>query len=104
MPHPSDFKQAFETAYAAPFPDILLKTMDRYTPRRTVEHKYYNRSFSMVQSSGMGKSRLVDHSARSRFTFPFNLHEPLPVGSQGMRPSAWFITWPTYFSTSLSPI
>jgi hypothetical protein len=52
----------------------------------------------------MGKSRLVDHSARSRFTFPFNLHEQLPIGSQGMRPSAWFNTWPIYFSTSLSPV
>jgi hypothetical protein len=86
MSHPSDFKQAFETEYAAPFPDILLTTMDLYTPRKGVT--YYNRSLSIVQSSGMGKSRLVDHSARSRFTFPFNLHEPLPAGSQGMRPPA----------------
>jgi hypothetical protein len=45
--------------------------------------RYYNRSFSVVQSSGMGKSRLADHSAKLRFAFPFNLHEPLPVGSGG---------------------
>jgi hypothetical protein len=55
--------------------------MDKYAPDRA--GRYYNRSFSVVQSSGMGKSRLADHSAKSRFAFPFNLHEPLPVGSGG---------------------
>jgi hypothetical protein len=68
--------------YSAPYPTILLTTMDLYTPRKG--DKYYNRSFSIVQSSGMGKSRLVDHSAKSRFTFPFNLHEQMPSGVKGM--------------------
>jgi hypothetical protein len=90
IPHTSDFKQAFETKYVARFPDILLTTMDLYTPRKDMES--YKRSFSIVQSSGMGKSRLVDHSATSRFTFPFNLHETMPIGLKSMRP-------PTQFST-----
>jgi hypothetical protein len=68
----SDFKQAFETEYTAPFPRILLTTMDLYAGSG---RQYYYRSFSIVQSSGMGKSRLADHSAKSRFAFPFNIHE-----------------------------
>jgi hypothetical protein len=95
--HTSDFKQAFETKYEAPCPDILLKTMDLYTGDID---KYYNRSFSIVQSSGMGKSRLVDHSATLRFTIPFNLHENMPAGSQSMHRPEVHSTSLT-FSTSL---
>ena len=91
-PYTPDFKQAFETKYAAPFPDILLSTMDHYAINKTT--KYYNRSFSIVQSSGMGKSRLVDHSAKSRFTFPFNLHEQLPLGSNGIYSPSLFSAEP----------
>lgn len=56
--------------------------MDLYA---TGNEKYYNRSFSIIQSSGMGKSRLVDYSARLRFTFPFNVHEQMPSGLKGMQ-------------------
>jgi hypothetical protein len=86
----------------APFPNILLTTMDQYTPARAED--YYNRSFTIVQSSGMGKSRLVDHSAKSRFTFPFNLHEKLPSGSRGIHPHACSRTRLIRFLTSLSSI
>jgi len=85
IPHVPDFKQAFEVEYSAPFPDILLNTMDLYSP--LLGGRYYNRSFSIVQSSGMGKSRLVDHSAKSRFTFPFNLHEMMSTRTKSMHPS-----------------
>jgi len=77
-----DFKQAFKTEFAARYPDLLLSVMDQYPPNAPT--KYYNRSLSIIQSSGMGKSRLVDHSAKSRFTFPINLHEKLPLGSSSM--------------------
>ena len=63
--------------------------MDLYTPKK--DDKCYNRSLSFVQASYMGKSRLVDHSAKYRFTFPFNLHEPLPIGFNGARPPSRFV-------------
>jgi hypothetical protein len=68
------FKSAFEKQYTSANPRILLQTIDEYLFSTT----YYNNSFPIIQSSGMGKSRLVDHSATLRFTIPFNLHEPLP--------------------------
>jgi hypothetical protein len=64
--------------------------MDLYMPGKG--GTFYNRSFSIVQSSGMGKSHLVDHSATSRFTFPFNLHENMPIGSESMRRPPQFST------------
>ena len=84
-PRETDLKRAFEMEYTSQFPDILLTTMDRYMV--DTSSRYNNRSFSIVQSSGTGKSRLVDHSARSGFTFPFNLHEPMEHGCYyGRRP------------------
>ena len=68
----TDFKTAFEQEYSAPKPEILLSTMDLYP---LAEYQYHNRSFFVVQSSGMGKSRLMDHSATLRFTLPFNICE-----------------------------
>ncbi|KAG7089223.1 hypothetical protein E1B28_010924 [Marasmius oreades] len=41
----------------------------------TIYAFYYNRSFSVIQSSGMGKSRLMDHFATLRFTIPFSIQE-----------------------------
>ncbi|KAG7089278.1 hypothetical protein E1B28_010977 [Marasmius oreades] len=71
------FKEAFEKDYCTPSPGILLRAMDRYHTHTS----YYNRSFPVVQSSGMGKSRLMDHSATLRFTIPFNIHEKLESGA-----------------------
>jgi len=45
--------------------------------------KPYNHSISIIQSSGMGKSRLVDSVARIKFCFPFNMREPSPPGKFG---------------------
>ena len=39
--------------------------------------KPYNHSIAIIQSSGMGKSRLVDSIAERKFCFPFNIREPL---------------------------
>jgi hypothetical protein len=36
----------------------------------------YNHSISLIQSSGMGKSRLMDSVAKLKFCFPFNMREP----------------------------
>lgn len=97
----SDFEQAFKRKYEAPFPDILLTTMDLYAPSKS--GSYYNRSFPIVQSSGMGKSRLVDHSAASRFTFPFNLHEDMEITSKCGPRHAQFGTRLTCFFPAYPP-
>jgi len=51
----------------------LLRTIDKYMSTDRV----YNLSMSIVQSSGCGKSRLVDKAAEERFAFPLNLRESL---------------------------
>jgi len=58
----SDFKQAFEAEYMTIHSDILLTTMDLYTPKK--DNKCYNHSLSFMQASCMGKSHLIDHSAK----------------------------------------
>jgi hypothetical protein len=63
--------------YMSQFPDILLTTMDQYVV--DASSRFY-RSFFILQSSGMGKSRLVDYSVQSWFTFPFNLHKQMELG------------------------
>jgi hypothetical protein len=58
--------------------DVLLANlMDRL--RKNPEHptmKPYNHSIAIIQSSGMGKSRLVDSIATMKFCFPFNIRGP----------------------------
>ncbi|KAG7089224.1 hypothetical protein E1B28_010925 [Marasmius oreades] len=76
------FKVAFEETHRSPFPNILLSAMDLYH----LDHPYYNRSFPVVQSSGMGKSRLMDHSATLRFAIPFNIHEGTDSGAEPYPP------------------
>jgi hypothetical protein len=46
----------------------------------------YNHSIAIIQSSGMGKSRLVDRVAQIKICFPFNLRGPLNVGQFGKIP------------------
>ncbi|KAG7089193.1 hypothetical protein E1B28_010895 [Marasmius oreades] len=84
IPHTSatDFKEAFEKDYCTPRPDILLRIMDMYH----INTEHYNRSFPVVQSSGMGKSRLMDHSATLRFAIPFNVHEKMDPGTKTYPP------------------
>ncbi|KAG7089317.1 hypothetical protein E1B28_011012 [Marasmius oreades] len=70
------FKAAFEKQYRAQEPKILLQTIDLYG----MHQAFYNRSFPIVQSSGMGKSHLMDHSATLRLTIPFNIHQEVKSG------------------------
>lgn len=44
----------------------------------------YNNSLAIIQSSGNGKSRLVDAAAQLRFAFPMNLRETLAHGDHGL--------------------
>ena len=43
----------------------------------------YNHSIAIIQSSGMGKSRLVDSIAERKFCFPFNIRESLSSDQYG---------------------
>ncbi|HEV7737358.1 MAG TPA: hypothetical protein VGO47_08335 [Chlamydiales bacterium] len=79
-----DVRAAFEGAYKSDSRDHFLEYIDKHTPRLGSADNFYNRSLSIVQSSGMGKSRLVDHCAQLRFTIPFNLRESLPDNSHGL--------------------
>jgi hypothetical protein len=56
--------------------------MDAYKLNR--ENVNYNHSFPIIQSSGLGKSRLVDYSATLRFTLPFNLINTKDKNARGM--------------------
>jgi hypothetical protein len=58
--------------------------MDRLRKKPNEAHmKPYNHSIAIIQSSGMGKSRLVDSTADLKFCFPFNIRAPLGSGQYG---------------------
>ncbi|KAF8315993.1 uncharacterized protein EI90DRAFT_3021733 [Cantharellus anzutake] len=65
--------QSFVQPFVGEDHNALLKTMDEYVLVKDV----YNFSMSVVQSSGCGKSRLVDKAAKERFAFSLNLRETL---------------------------
>jgi hypothetical protein len=65
--HLATFK-AFAVDYIPGFPEALLETVDRYSAQGG-----YNKTISIIQSSGTGKSRGVAEAARIRFSFLFNL-------------------------------
>jgi hypothetical protein len=47
----------------------------------------YNHSISIIQSSGMAKSRISDAVAEIKFCFPFNIRERLSYGQFGNMPT-----------------
>jgi hypothetical protein len=49
---------------------------------RTRGAKYYSNYLPIVQSSGTGKSRMVDELAGEIFTIPLNLREPNTSGKE----------------------
>ncbi|KAF8655822.1 hypothetical protein AX16_002907 [Volvariella volvacea WC 439] len=61
---------------------VCLKVMDYYFdtagPNAIPNHQAYNLSLSVVQSSGMGKTRMIYRVALQRMTFIFNLREDSP--------------------------
>ncbi|KAF8331420.1 uncharacterized protein EI90DRAFT_1019614 [Cantharellus anzutake] len=75
--------------YVGSSQSLLLDTLDRYSSRG---FRPYHLSMTILQSSGCGKSRLVDKSAEERFAFPLNTGEPLqnsletyPLADQDVR-------------------
>ncbi|KAG8690354.1 hypothetical protein FRC11_012202 [Ceratobasidium sp. 423] len=76
-------KWAFEQPYRGNTAQLFIKTLD--TVRRSYKgasasKRPYNWSIAVVQSSGMGKSRMVDEATKAVFTIPINIREHLPEG------------------------
>jgi len=67
---------------------LLADLMDRLRKKPAeAGMKPYNHSIAIIQSSGMGKSRLVDSIAERKFCFPFNIREPLGSDQYAYPPS-----------------
>ncbi|KAJ7211187.1 hypothetical protein GGX14DRAFT_623762 [Mycena pura] len=66
----SAVKEAWDCNYVGDFAEILVQAIDKALGSSAGG---YSNLGSIIQSSGYGKSRMVDEVAKSRFTFPFNL-------------------------------
>ncbi|KAG9109084.1 hypothetical protein FRC07_008373, partial [Ceratobasidium sp. 392] len=81
-------KSAFESEYIDETHTLWIETLNEERKLRTgaVRAKRpYNWSFSVAQSSGMGKSRMVEEAGSLVFTIPINLREDLSPGTTGIR-------------------
>jgi hypothetical protein len=65
--------------------DVLLANLMDELRKPAVDPKKapYNHSIAIIQSSGMGKSRLMDAVAMIKFCFPLNIREDLPSDQRG---------------------
>ncbi|KAF8758297.1 hypothetical protein RHS01_03159 [Rhizoctonia solani] len=70
---------AFQEPYVGTVHKYFVEALDSY-PNLPNQKKLYMRSISVVQSSGMGKSRMIDEAANLVFTIPANIREALPKG------------------------
>ncbi|KAJ7211194.1 hypothetical protein GGX14DRAFT_565068 [Mycena pura] len=67
----SAVKEAWDCNYVGDFAEILVQAIDKALAGPSAGG--YSNLGSIIQSSGYGKSRMVDEVAKIRFTFPFNL-------------------------------
>lgn len=65
--------EAWQVKYVGDHHECLLRAIDKMTDPERVRGKIYWNYLPIVQSSGMGKSRLVDQVSTLIFTIPFNL-------------------------------
>ncbi|KAF8340712.1 uncharacterized protein EI90DRAFT_2101962 [Cantharellus anzutake] len=96
-------RSAFEEPYRGTRPSLFINTLKSYWgssrgPDSSGEP--YNWSISVIQSSGMGKSRMVEQAARSIFTIPINIRED--IGSL-FRSAQCFIADSIFVMTLISP-
>ncbi|CAE6508121.1 unnamed protein product [Rhizoctonia solani] len=84
----SSLQSAFEEPYIGIAHQCFVDALNRYSQRNEGEatSRLYNKSVSVIQSSGMGKSRMVDEAANMVFTIPANLREDLPEGMESYPP------------------
>lgn len=72
----SALREAWNTPYVSDCHNILIEVMTRIKEGEEDEccgPSDFNNTVMIVQSSGTGKSRMVDEAARLVFTIPFNL-------------------------------
>ncbi|CAE6537032.1 unnamed protein product [Rhizoctonia solani] len=86
----SQSRAAFEQPYRGDLPRLFKEALDEYAESDSglgACEKVYNRSIVVIQSSGTGKSRLVDEMGYLGFTIPINLGESrLSNGSKAYPP------------------
>ncbi|KAI0044973.1 hypothetical protein FA95DRAFT_1608076 [Auriscalpium vulgare] len=70
--------KSWNTPYLGCVKDVFISTLRRHMDRKNI----YARSVPMIQSSGTGKSRLLDEVAKEIVVIPMNLRS----GSQGYPP------------------
>ncbi|CAE6362278.1 unnamed protein product [Rhizoctonia solani] len=86
----SNLKAAFEKPYqgeAATLFILTLHQLRRSYAGQPAADQPYNWSLAVIQSSGMGKSRMIDQSSLSVFTLPINIREEPPEGKKAYPPS-----------------
>ncbi|CAE6470100.1 unnamed protein product [Rhizoctonia solani] len=69
-----------EPRYHGKAAEIFINTLNRERnaySQNTEINKPYNWAISVIQSSGMGKTRMVEEAAKTVFTLPINLREDL---------------------------
>ncbi|EUC63782.1 G2/mitotic-specific cyclin cdc13, putative [Rhizoctonia solani AG-3 Rhs1AP] len=81
-------RSGFEQQYQGDLPQLFKKVMDEYigSSHMCSNKRAYNRSITVIQSSGMGKSRLVDELGNLEFTIPINLRGELAQGGNTYPP------------------
>ncbi|KAF8323457.1 uncharacterized protein EI90DRAFT_2378785 [Cantharellus anzutake] len=73
-------QSAFEEPYRGTTHSLFINTLKSYwgsSRGSDSSGEPYNWSLSVIQSSGMGKSRMVEQAARSIFTIPINIREDI---------------------------
>jgi hypothetical protein len=79
-------KDDWASDYVGKCDKILLTLMDKALKR---DKGNYSTIGVIIQSSGYGKSRMVDQVARQVFTLPFNLRDP--EEDRNGRTSLWLL-------------
>ncbi|QRV93156.1 G2/mitotic-specific cyclin cdc13 [Ceratobasidium sp. AG-Ba] len=73
------FKSAFKERYLEDVDDVFIQSLNDtrrlYSLSATSAERPYNWSIAVIQSSGTGKSRMMDQVGNKVFTIPINLRE-----------------------------
>lgn len=77
---------AWITPFVGDFHTLLTRNIQRMhavgMERPPGDRRYHMNYASIIQSSGSGKSRLVDEVAKQLFTIPLNVRNPMENGMQ----------------------
>lgn len=81
LPAPA-LHSAFTGQYIGRYHEVFVGTLNDYIVRGAGPPAAapYSMTISVVQSSGMGKSRLIQAASTLVFTLPINLRQDLPHG------------------------